>query len=75
MGMYDWIIWTGAALTMLGLGGIVWCILTVSRARRAGLDDEALRDRMRSVLAVNMGALASSVIGLMMVVIGIMLKP
>jgi hypothetical protein len=75
MGMYDWIIWTGAALTLLGLGGIVWCILTVTRARRAGLDDAALRDRMRSVLAVNMGALASSVIGLMMVVIGIMLKP
>lgn len=75
MGLYDWIIWTGAALTLLGLGGIVWCILTVSRARRQGLDDEALRERMRGVLAVNMGALASSTIGLMMVVIGIMLKP
>ncbi|MGP9805319.1 hypothetical protein [Paracoccus sp. NSM] len=75
MGLYDWIIWAGAALTLLGLVGIVWCILTVTRARRAGADDEALRARMKTVLAVNMGALAASCIGLMVVVIAIMLKP
>lgn len=75
MSLYDWIIWAGAALTLLGVGGIVWCIVTVTRARRQGLDDDALRARMRGVLAVNMGALAASVIGLMMVVIGIMLAP
>ncbi|WP_410216670.1 hypothetical protein [Paracoccus sp. (in: a-proteobacteria)] len=75
MGLYDWIIWTGAALTLFGLCALVWCILTVSRARSRGLDDAALRDRMRGVLAVNMGALAASTIGLMMVVIGIILKP
>lgn len=75
MGLYDWIIWTGAALTLIGLGALIWCIWTVSRARRSGLDDAALRERMRGVLAVNMGALAASTIGLMMVVIGIILAP
>lgn len=75
MTIHDWIIWSGAGLTLLGLAGIVWCILTVTRARRAGLQDDALRARMQRVLAVNMGALASSTIGLMMVVVGIMLKP
>ncbi|MDM7459184.1 MAG: hypothetical protein P3W94_007520, partial [Paracoccus sp. (in: a-proteobacteria)] len=73
--IHDWIIWSGAGLTLLGLAGIIWCILAVARARRAGLADDALRARMQRILAVNMGALASSVIGLMMVVIGIMLKP
>ena len=73
MTLFDWIIWTGAALTLLGLGALVWCIWTVSRARARGLDDEALRVRMRGVLAVNMAALAASAIGLMMVVIGIIL--
>ena len=75
MTLFDWIIWSGAALTLIGLGALVWCIWTVSRARaRArGLDDAALREKMRGVLAVNMGALAASVIGLMMVVIGIVL--
>lgn len=75
MTLYDWIIWSGAALTILGLAGLVWCIVSVSRARRAGLDDAALRMRMQRVLAVNMGALAASAIGLMMVVIGIILAP
>ncbi|MGZ3216248.1 hypothetical protein [Paracoccus sp. T5] len=75
MGLYDWIIWTGAALTLIGLGALIWCIWTVSRARRDGLDDAALRERMRGVLAVNMAALAASTIGLMMVVIGIILAP
>ncbi|MBW7055671.1 hypothetical protein KY389_03045 [Paracoccus bogoriensis] len=75
MSLYDWIIWAGAALTLLGLGGIIWCILTVTRARRAGIDDDALRARMKKVLAVNMGALAASCIGLMIVVVAIMLKP
>ncbi|MBU2956590.1 hypothetical protein Q4511_07150 [Paracoccus sp. 1_MG-2023] len=75
MTMYDWLIWIGAALTVTGLAGIVWCIATVARARKAGLDDEGLRLRMRKVLAVNMGALAFSTIGLMMVVVGVMLAP
>lgn len=73
MTLFEWIIWSGAALTLIGLGALVWCIWTVSRARARGLDDAALREKMRGVLAVNMGALAASVIGLMMVVIGIVL--
>lgn len=75
MTLFDVIIWAGAALTFAGLAGLVWCIVTVSRARKAGMSDEALREKMRGVLAVNMGALAASVIGLMMVVIGVMLAP
>ncbi len=75
MTLFDWIIWSGAALTLIGLGALVWCIWTVGRARARGLDDAALREKMRGVLAVNMGALAASVIGLMMVVVGIVLAP
>ena len=58
MTLFDWIIWSGAALTLIGLGALVWCIWTVGRARARGLDDAALREKMRGVLAVNMGALA-----------------
>lgn len=75
MTLFDVIIWAGAALTFAGLAGLVWCIVTVARARKAGMSDEALREKMRGVLAVNMGALAASVIGLMMVVVGVMLAP
>lgn len=73
MTVWDMVIWGGASLTALGLAAIVWCIVTVARARRAGLDDAALRMRMRQVVAVNMAALAASMLGLMAVAVGIML--
>lgn len=69
----DWLIWTGAALSVAGLAGLVWCILRVWRARRARLPDEELRAVVRGVVPVNMGALALSVLGLMMVILGIFL--
>ncbi|MCT4332656.1 hypothetical protein MU516_07220 [Paracoccus sp. YLB-12] len=73
MNVFEIVIWAGAALTLAGLAALIWCILTVARARRAGLDDQALRIKMRGVIAVNMGALAASTIGLMLVVVGIFL--
>ena len=73
MNVFEIVIWAGAALTLAGLAALIWCILTVARARRAGLDDQALRVKMRGIIAVNMGALAASTIGLMLVVVGIFL--
>ena len=74
MTIYDMLIWGGAVLTALGLAGILWCILAVTRARRARLDDGPMRATMQRVVAVNMGALAASVLGLMAVIMGIMLR-
>ncbi len=65
------LIWIGAAVTLAGLGGLGWCILSVIRARRAGLPDEALRARLQRIVVWNLGALFLSVIGLMLVVVGI----
>ncbi len=69
------LIWAGAAISLAGLIGILWSIVMVTRARRAGLPDEALRIQLRRGVAVNMAALFVSVIGLMMVVVGILLGP
>lgn len=67
------LIWIGAALTLIGIATLLWCIVMVIRARRAGLDDAALKARMQRVVTVNMAALAVSGIGLMAVVVGIFL--
>lgn len=67
------VIWPGAALSFLGLCGIIWCILQAMKARNAGLDDEALRQRLQKIVTVNLGALGLSGIGLMMVVVGVIL--
>ena len=39
----DYLIWGGAALSLLGLAGLFWSIAKVNRARKAKLTDEALR--------------------------------
>lgn len=72
--LFDIIIWSGAAISLLGLLGIIWCILRVSKAKRSDLSDDALRAVLQSIIPVNLGALFLSIIGLIMVVIGITLS-
>ena len=69
----EWLIWAGAVVSLAGLAGLVRCIQLALRARRAGLDGEAMRARLQRLVALNMGALMLSALGLMMVVIGILL--
>ncbi len=69
----DALIWGGAAISLAGLAGLVWCILRVMRARKADLSDEDLREVVRKTVPLNMGALFLSVIGLMIVIVGIFL--
>lgn len=69
----DGLIWTGAAVTLLGLAVLVWCILKVAAARKAGLPDTELRARLQRVVVLNFVALLVSAIGLMLVVVGIVL--
>lgn len=69
----DGLIWAGAAVTLLGLAGLVWCIVRVAAARRAGLPDAELRARLQQVVVLNLAALLVSALGLMLVVVGIVL--
>ena len=69
----DILIWIGTAFTLLGVAGLVYCIVLATQARRAGLPDDALRARLQRVVTLNLAALGISAIGLMLVVTGIML--
>ncbi|WP_370281256.1 hypothetical protein [Pseudooceanicola sp.] len=69
----DYLIWGGAALSLLGLAGLFWSIAKVNRARKAKLTDEALRAAVQKALPLNLGALFLSVIGLMLVILGVFL--
>ncbi len=70
----DSLIWAGTAVTLAGLAGLIWCIVSILAARRAGLNDEALKARLQRIVVWNMATLFLSVIGLMMVVVGIFLR-
>jgi hypothetical protein len=67
------IVWIGAVLSAIGLCGIVYSIVAVAGAKRAGLSDEELRGRIAEILPINLIALFVSMIGLMAVIIGVML--
>ena len=67
------LIWIGSILSLLGLVGLLWCIRTVLRAKKAAVSDEELRMSLQKVVPYNMAALFLSAIGLMLVILGIML--
>lgn len=68
------VIWAGAALTLIGVAALIWCVLMALRARREGLTGAAMQVRLQRVVAWNVAALAVSGIGLMLVVTGVILS-
>lgn len=69
----DLLIWGGALLSVAGLIGLILCIVYVARARKAQLADQDMRALLQKALPLNLGALFLSVIGLMLVILGIFL--
>ncbi|NRA99445.1 MAG: hypothetical protein HRU32_06415 [Rhodobacteraceae bacterium] len=69
----EYLVWIGAALTLGGVAMLVVCIMMAVRARNSGLDDDALKERLQKVVVLNLGALAVSGLGLMVVIIGLFL--
>lgn len=70
----DWLIIVGAIMSVIGLVGLVASALTVMKAKREGLEDAELRARVQKAMALNMGALGLSVLGLMCVILGVSLS-
>lgn len=70
----DMLIWTGAALTLAGLAGLVVCIVRALRLRKAALPDDRMRAELARLMPLNLGALLLSAFGLIMVVTGVILN-
>lgn len=69
----DYLIWGGAVLTLVGVAGLVGCIVLAMRAKRSGLPDDQMKAALQRVVVLNLAALAVSAIGLMAVVVGVIL--
>jgi hypothetical protein len=69
----EMIVWIGAALTLAGVGMLVWCIVSVAKAKRSGLSEDALKARLQKIVALNLAALGVSGLGLAAVILGIVL--
>ena len=70
----DWMVVLGAIVTLGGLGLLIYCIMSVAKAKKADLPDQELRAKIRRVVAINLAALFISTIGLMMVIVGLFLS-
>ena len=68
-----WLIVAGVVVTLVGLAGLIYCVMTALKARKAGLDEEAMRAKLQGLVAWNMGALGLSALGLAMVIAGLLL--
>ena len=64
----------GAFVTMIGLAFLMSCIMRVAKARNGGLPEEELRVVLEKIVPMNLAALCLSGIGLMMVIVGILLR-
>lgn len=74
MGGFQLMIWAGAAITLIGVAGLIACVVYALRLRRSGLDDAAMRVGLKRGVLWNTSALFLSVIGLMLVILGIALR-
>ncbi len=63
----------GVITTLLGLIGLVYCILKAYKARKAGLEGVELTNHLKSLVAVNLASFLLSALGLALVLVGILL--
>jgi hypothetical protein len=73
LGKDDAMIVVGIIVTVLGLAGLMYCIASAFRARRAGLSGEELTDKLKRLVAVNLAAFFLSAIGLAIIVFSVIL--
>lgn len=66
------VIWIGAAVTLLGVAGLLWCATQSLKAK--SLPDDQARALMQRVVAANLAAMGIAVLGLMSVVAGLVLR-
>ncbi len=72
--MLEMLVWIGAAVSLAGLAGLIWCIVTVALAKRKNFSDEELRAEVQKIIPYNLGALLLSVLGLILVMVGLFLS-
>ena len=67
----EYLVWVGAVVSLIGLVGLVLNIRKVANARKSAESDEELRALVQKAIPLNLGSLFLSVIGLMIVILGI----
>ena len=67
-----WLLYLGVAVTLVGLIGVILVGVRSAKIQQE-TDEETAKAKLQSLVALNFGSLAVSVLGLMMVVMGLLL--
>ncbi|WP_127900495.1 hypothetical protein [Solirhodobacter olei] len=70
----QYLIWGGTAVTLIGVAVLVVCAVIAARMGGAELDEAEMKRRLAPLFAWNYAALGVALIGLMMVVVGLILR-
>ena len=68
----DFLIYIGAVLAILGIGGVGYCMTRAMKIRKEP-DEAKAKDMLQSLIAWNLGSMAVAAMGLIMVVMGMVL--
>ena len=69
------LIWGGAAVSIIGLIGLLVSMYKVASAKKNNTSDEDLRVSIQAAMPLNLASLFLSVLGLMSVTIGVLITP
>ena len=71
----DILIWGGAAVSIVGLIGLLFSMYKVATAKKNTTSDEDLRVLIQAAMPLNLASLFLSILGLMSVTIGVIVSP
>jgi len=69
------VLYTGVAITLLGIAGIIWLIIRARRLRRTDADDATVQAELRLLVLLNMAAVGLAFLGLAVTIVGLILAP
>ena len=69
------VFYAGAAITLLGLAGILWFIRRARRLRDIQADDATVQAELRALVLLNVAAVGLAFMGLAITVVGVILAP
>ena len=69
------LIWGGAAVSIVGLIGLLFSMYKVAFAKKNITSDDELRVSIRAAMPLNLASLFLSVLGLISVTIGVLIIP
>lgn len=69
----DAMIWIGAAMAVIGLGGLAYCIRKAMEMKKSPLPPEEAQGVFQKLIAINMASVAFAFLGLGLVVAGLIL--